>query len=63
LCDACNCQQENFVQQQNLIAELEAKLSVYGHLAEAAEDMRFGRVQNADDVFDELTRELDRLEL
>jgi PHD/YefM family antitoxin component YafN of YafNO toxin-antitoxin module len=54
---------EDYVQQQKLIAELEAKLSVYAHLAQAADDIKLGRVQNADDVFDDMFRELDDLVL
>ena len=50
---------EDFVNQQNYITELEAKLAVYAHLAQAADDVKLGRVQNADDVFDEILGELD----
>lgn len=54
---------EDFMQQQRQIAEMEAKLSVYAHLAQAADDIRLGRVQDADEAFDELFGELDALEL
>jgi PHD/YefM family antitoxin component YafN of YafNO toxin-antitoxin module len=54
---------EDFMQQQSQIAEMEAKLSVYAHLAQAADDIRLGRVQDADEAFDELFGELDALEL
>jgi PHD/YefM family antitoxin component YafN of YafNO toxin-antitoxin module len=54
---------EDYVQQQRLIAELEAKLSIYAHLAQAADDIKLGRLQDADDVFDNLSRELDDLVL
>jgi len=50
---------EDYVSQQNYIAELEARLSVYAHLAQAADDVRLGRVQAADDVFGEILSELD----
>ena len=50
---------EDFVNQQNYITELEAKLAVYAHLAQAADDVKLGRVQNADDVFNEILGELD----
>ena len=53
---------DSFVEQQNYIAELEARLAVYGHLAQAMDDVKLGRVQEADTVFDELTAELDALE-
>ena len=41
------------------ISELEAKLSMYAHLAQAMDDIRLGRVQSADAVFDELLGELE----
>ena len=50
---------EDFVDQQHYIAELEARLAVYTHLAQAADDVALGRVQNADEVFDEMLSELD----
>ena len=53
---------ESFVSQQNHIAELEAKLEVYAHLAQAADDVRLGRVQELDDAFDAVLHALDGLE-
>lgn len=50
---------EDFVNQQNYISELEARLAVYAHLAQAADDVKLGRVQNADEAFDEILGELD----
>ena len=50
---------EDFVDQQNYIAELESRLAVYARLAQAADDVKLGRVQNADEVFDEILGELD----
>ena len=43
--------------------ELEAKLAVYAHLAQAADDLKLGRIQNMDDAFDDILSELDGLEL
>ena len=54
---------DDFVEQQNYISEIEAKLAVYSHLAQAADDIKLGRVQNAEDVFDDILHELDELEL
>lgn len=54
---------DDFVKQQNYISELEAKLSVYSHLAQAADDLKLGRVQNIDDAFDDILQELDGLSL
>ena len=45
--------------QELRISELEAKLSMYAHLAQAMDDIRLGRVQSADAVFDELLGELE----
>ena len=54
---------EDFQDQQNYIAELEAKLAVYAHLAQAMDDVKLGRVQKADDAFDDIIAELESLEL
>ena len=49
--------------QKDCIIEPEAKLAVYAHLAQAADDLELGRVQNMDDAFDDILSELDGLEL
>lgn len=54
---------EEYMQQQQYISELEAKLAVYSHLAQAADDIKLGRVQNADDAFDDILGELENIEL
>ena len=54
---------ESFVSQQNYIAEMEAKLAVYAHLAQAADDVKLGRVQDLDTACDDILSELDGLEL
>ena len=54
---------EDFQDQQNYIAELEAKLAVYAHLVQAMDDVKLGRVQKADDAFDDIIAELESLEL
>ena len=54
---------EHFVAEQNYISEIEAKLTLYSHLAQAADDLKLGRVQSLDDVFDDILSELDGLEL
>lgn len=53
---------ESYVSQQNHIAELEAKLEVYAHLAQATDDVRLGRTQALDDAFDAVLNALDGLE-
>ena len=54
---------EDFQDQQNYIAELEAKLAVYAHMAQAMDDVKLGRVQKADDAFDDIISELESLDL
>ena len=54
---------EDFHDQQNYIAELEAKLAVYAHLAQAMDDVKLGRVQKADDAFDDIIAELETLDV
>ena len=54
---------EDYRAQQNYISELEAKLAVYAHLAQAMDDVKLGRVQNADDAFDDVIAELEILGL
>lgn len=48
-----------YVEQQHSISELESRLSVYAHLAQALDDVKLCRTQKADSVFDELLRELE----
>lgn len=54
---------EDYMEQQRYISELEAKLAVYSHLAQAADDVKLGRVQDIDAAFDDIFDELDGLEL
>ena len=54
---------EDFTEQQNYISELEAKLAVYAHLAQAMDDIKLGRVQDADEAFGEILGELENLDI
>lgn len=54
---------ENFWKQQQYISELEERLAVYAHLAQAMDDIKLGRTQDADEVFDSLISELENLTL
>ena len=54
---------EDFHDQQNYIAELEAKLAVYAHLAQAMDDVKLGRIQKADDAFDDIIAELETFDV
>ena len=49
---------EAYVEQQNYISDLEARLAVYSHLAQAADDVKLGRVQKLDEAFDDILAEL-----
>lgn len=53
---------EDYVDQQKYISELEAKLAVYAHLAQAMDDVKLGRVEDADEAFDDIIAELENLE-
>ena len=54
---------EDYQDQQNYIAELEAKLAVYAHLAQAMDDVKLGRVQDADEAYDDIIAELEKYDL
>ena len=54
---------EDFTEQQNYISELEAKLAVYAHLAQAMDDIKLGRVQDSDEAFDDILGELENLDI
>ena len=54
---------EYFQEQQLYISELEAKLAVYTHLAQAMDDVKLGRVQDADAAYDDIIGELERLDI
>ena len=52
---------EDFIDQQHYISELEARLSVYAHLAQAMDDVKLGRMQAMDEAFDDILSELDEV--
>lgn len=45
------------------ISELEEKLEAYSHLAQSMDDIKLGRVNDADAVFDDLISELENLDI
>lgn len=53
----------DYMEQQRYISELEAKLAVYSHLAQASDDLKLGRVNDLDQAFDSILDELDGLTL
>ena len=52
---------EEFVDQQQYIQELEARLAIYAHLAQAMDDIKLGRTQAMDAAFDDILAELDEV--
>ena len=54
---------EDFIEQQIYVSDLEAKLAVYAHLAQAADDVKLGRVQDVADAFADIKKELADIKL
>ena len=54
---------EDYRDRQKYISELEAKVAVYAHLAQAMDDIKLGRVQDSDAVFDEILSDLETLDV
>lgn len=54
---------EDYQDQQNYISELEAKLAVYARLAQAMDDVKLARVQDANEAYDDIVAELENLDL
>ena len=56
--DTVILEHNQFMEQQRLIEEMKSRLAVYAHLAQAADDVRLGRVQPAQEAFADILREL-----
>lgn len=54
---------EDYWSQQRYISELETRLAVYAHLAQGMDDIKLGRVHDADQAVADIIEELERLEL
>lgn len=54
---------EDYQQTLHYISELEEKLAVYSHLSQSMDDIKLGRVKDADEVFDDLINELENLDI
>ena len=54
---------EDFQNQLRYIDDLEAKLQVYSHLAQAMDDIKLGRVQPAESAFADILDELEKLDV
>lgn len=48
----------DFIEQKTYISALEAQLAVYAKLAQSADDVKLGRVQPANDVFNSIKNDL-----
>ena len=53
---------EDFCEQIAYISELEAKIAVYAHLAQAMDDVKLGRTQDADSAFADILNELENMD-
>ena len=49
---------QDYMDQQKQIEDMRSQLAVYAHLAQAADDVRLGRVQPAREAFEDILREL-----
>ena len=54
---------EDFQNQLRYIDDLEAKLRVYSHLAQAMDDIKLGRVQPAESAFADILDELENMDV
>ena len=54
---------EDFQNQLRYIDDLEARLQVYSHLAQAMDDVKLGRVQPAESAFADILDELEKLDV
>lgn len=52
---------KDFVTREKYISEIEARLMVYDHLAQAADDIKLGRIQNMDKAFNDILNELNKV--
>lgn len=56
--DTVIMEHSQFMAQRQRIEDLENRLAVYAHLAQAEDDVRLGRVQPAQDAFADILNEL-----
>ncbi|MBQ9409154.1 MAG: type II toxin-antitoxin system Phd/YefM family antitoxin [Clostridia bacterium] len=56
--DTVILEHSQYMEQQQYIEDLENRLAVYTHLAQAADDVKLGRVQPAEDAFADIRKEL-----
>ena len=56
--DTVILEHNQFMEQQRLIEDLESRLRVYEHLAQAADNIKTGRIQPAQEAFADIMDEL-----
>lgn len=54
---------EEYFRQRRYISELEERLAFYAHLAQAADDEKLGRFQDAEEAFQDILNELESMEI
>ena len=54
---------EDFIEQRIYVSDLEARLAVYAHLAQSADDIKLGRVQDSVAAFEDIRKELSEIKL
>lgn len=54
---------KSFLEQQQLITDLQAKLQVYAHLAQSQDDIKLGRIQPAENVMDDMIKDVENLDI
>ena len=54
---------EDFLQQQRTIAEMQERLALYAHLAQAQDDIKLGRVQPVSSVAEDIIKDIDNIDL
>ena len=54
---------EDFMEQQRQIAELQERLALYAHLAQAQDDIKLGRVHSVQSVVDDIFKDIDGIDL
>ena len=53
----------DFIRQQRTIAEMQEKLALYAHLAQAQDDIKLGRVQPMSCVIEDIYKDIDNADL
>ena len=53
----------DYIEQQQLISDLQARLQIYAHLAQSADDIKLDRIQSMDAALDDVMSDIEKLEL